>query len=76
MSIPDAIGGSLVFFNPSDLGHSVGNGLLVLFAGLSIIGNNQFCSRLENAIFSLCGVVIASYGFAHELAAAYVYISA
>ena len=74
--MPDSIDSLFPFFDANDLGHSVRNGLLVLFFGLSIIGNNQFCSRSVNAIFSVCGVVISSYGLAHEFAAAYFYISA
>lgn len=72
----DAIGGLLVFFDPGDLGNSIRNGIFILLAGLSIVGNNQFCSRSENVVFSFCGVGIASYGIAHELAAAYVYLFA
>lgn len=72
--MPDAIGSLLPFFDPGDLGNSVKNGLILLFVGLALVGNNQFCSRMENAVFIFCGIGIASYGFAHELAAAYVYI--
>lgn len=71
----DAIASVLLFLDPRDLGNSIRNSLFVLVAGLSIVGNNQYCSRLENAVFSFCGIGIASYGITHGLAAAYIYIS-
>ncbi len=72
----DGIGSILLLFDPGDLGNSIKNGLIFLVVGWALVGNNQFCSRMENATFSFCGIGIASYGFAHELAAAYVYIFA
>ncbi|MGO6813386.1 hypothetical protein ACCS67_00690 [Rhizobium brockwellii] len=74
--MPDAIDSLLVFLNPDDLGHSFRNGLLVLFAGLSIIGNNSLCSRLQNAVFNVCGITITLYGIAHELAVTFAFLAA
>jgi hypothetical protein len=72
----DIVASALVFFDPDDLGHSFRNGLLVVFAGLSIIGDNSLCSRWENAVFNVCGITIALYGIAHELATTFTYIAA
>ncbi len=72
----DANGSILLFFTPDDLGKSFSNGLLVLLAGLSIIGNNSLCSRWENAIFNVCGITITLYGIVHELAIAFTFIPA
>ncbi|MQX78115.1 hypothetical protein [Sinorhizobium medicae] len=68
--MPEAIGSLLPFFDPSNLANSIKNGLILLFVGLALVGNNRFWSRLENAVFNVCGTGIASYGFMHQLAAA------
>lgn len=49
---------------------------LVLFFGAAIIGNNSFCTRFENAVFSTLGVGMVVYGAAQLLKTAYLHLSA
>lgn len=49
---------------------------LVLFFGAAIIGNNSFCTRLQNNVFNTLGAGMVVFGAAQLLKTAYLHLSA